>query len=82
MKEKRNMEWFNKQSNVVKFILLIIPFVGWVFELIVRWSLVVKKFSVLNLVMALVYTLIGWAWVLQLIDAILVLLGKNMLLVD
>ena len=73
------MEWFNKQSNIVKFILLILPFVGWVFELIIRWSAVIKEASVLNIVVALVYTLFGWAWVLTVIDAVLVLLDKNML---
>ena len=73
------MEWFNKQSNIVKFILLILPFVGWIFELIIRWSAVIKEASVLNIVVALVYTLFGWAWVLTVIDAVLVLLDKNML---
>ena len=73
------MEWFNKQSNIVKFILLILPFVGWVFELIIRWSAVIKEASALNIIVALVYTLFGWAWVLTVIDAVLVLLDKNML---
>ena len=73
------MEWFDKQSNIVKFILLILPFVGWVMELIIRWSQVLKDASVLNIVVALVYTLFGWAWVLGLIDAIMVLLGNKML---
>lgn len=73
------MEWFDKQSNIVKFILLILPFVGWIIELIIRWSQVLKDASVLNIVVALVYTLFGWAWVLGLIDAIMVLLGNKML---
>lgn len=73
------LDWFNKQSNVVKFILLILPLVGWICELVIRWSQVIKEASVLNIVVALVYTLFGWAWVLTVIDAVLVLLGKNML---
>ncbi len=73
------MEWFDKQSNIVKFILLILPFVGWIMELLVRWSQVLKDASVLNIVVALVYTFLGWAWFLGLIDAILVLLGNKML---
>ena len=76
------MEWFNKQSNLVKFILLILPFIGWICELVIRWSIVLKDASVLNIVVALVYTFLGWAWVLGVIDAILVLLGGKMLLVD
>ncbi len=73
------MEWFDKQSKVLRFVLLILPFVGWVFELIVRWSEVVKKADVVNIIVALVYTLFGWAWILTVIDAILVLLDKPML---
>ncbi len=73
------LDWFNKQSNVVKFILLILPLVGWIFELVIRWSQVIKEASVLNIVVAIVYTVFGWAWVLTVIDAVFVLLGKNML---
>lgn len=73
------MEWFDKQSNIVKFILLIIPFVGWICELVVRWSEFLKKSDATNLIIALVYTFLGWAWVLGLIDAILLLLEKPML---
>ena len=73
------LKWFDEQSNIVKFILLIVPFVGWVCELIIRWSEVVKEASVKNIVVAIIYTIFGWAWVLGLIDAILVLLEKPML---
>lgn len=73
------MEWFDKQSKIVKFILLIIPFVGWICELIVRWSEFLKKSDATNLVIALVYTFLGAFWFLGLIDAILVLLDKPML---
>ena len=73
------MEWFDKQSKIVRFILLIIPFVGWIFEIIVRWREVAKKADVLNIVVAIVYTFFGFAWILHLIDAILILLDKPML---
>lgn len=76
------MSWFKSQSNLVKFILLILPFVGWVVELVIRWSVVLQKASVLNIVIALVYTFVGWAWIPTVIDAILCLLGGNPLLID
>ena len=75
------VEWFEKQSNIVKFILLILPLVGWIVELLVRWSIVIKEGGVVNIVIAIIYTVAGWAWILGLIDAILVLLGNKMLLV-
>lgn len=76
------MSWFKSQSNLVKFILLILPIVGWIVELVIRWSVVVEKPSALNIVMALVYTFVGWAWVLCVIDAVLCLLGGSPLLLD
>ena len=77
---KSIVDSFNKLDKVIKFILLIVPFVGWIIELIIRWTEFLKDTSnVLNLVIAIIYTLCGWAWVLQLIDAIFVLLDKEML---
>lgn len=78
------MDWFKKQSPVVQFILLIIPFVGWVCELVIRWTVVAKakELNVIDLVIALVYTFVGWAWIPHLIDAIASLLGKGLLFID
>ena len=73
------VKWFNEQSNIVKFILLILPFVGWVCELVIRWAAVLEEASVKNIVVALIYTFFGWAWVLGVIDAILALLDKKLL---
>ena len=76
------LDWFKKQSALIQFILLIIPFVGWVCELLIRWGVVLKEGGVLNIVIALVYTFLGWAWFLGVIDAVLCLLGKGLLFID
>ena len=76
------LDWFKKQSELVQFLLLIIPFVGWVMELILRWSRVIEEGGALNIVVALVYTIFGWAWILGVIDAVLCLLGKGLLFID
>ena len=78
------MDWFKKQSNIVQGILLLIPFVGWVCELVIRWTVVVKakELNVIDLIIALVYTFVGWAWIPHLIDAILSFLGKGLLFID
>ncbi len=59
--------WFNKQSRLVQIILLLIPFVNWIVELLVRWSAVFssKKVNVLNLIAAIIVTFVGvvWGWV-------------------
>lgn len=44
-------KWFEEQSLLVKIILLIIPFaVGWVFEILIRVSAVIRKSSTTNIV--------------------------------
>lgn len=66
--------------RLIQIILLIIPFVGWIVELIVRWSAVFEKFTILNLVAALLYTFLGWGLILQIIDIIWILLFKHLFL--
>lgn len=66
--------------RVVQIILLILPFVGWIVELVVRWSAVIEKFTILNLVAALIYTFLGWGIVLQIVDIIWILLFKHLFL--
>ena len=72
------MTWFNKQSKVVQVILLLIPFVNWVIEVIVRWSTFSKKGGLVRLIVCLVVTIggavVGW------LDAIWVLLFNRLVL--
>ena len=72
------MTWFNQQSKVVQVILLLIPFVNWVVEVIVRWSTFSKKGGLVRLIVCLVVTIggtiIGW------LDAIWVLLFNRLVL--
>ena len=72
------MTWFNKQSRLVQFILLIIPVVNWVVEILVRWSTWLQKGGVVRLVICIVVTVfgivVGW------IDAIWCLLFKHLFL--
>ena len=68
---------FNEQSVLVKVILLIIPFVGWVVELILRWESFLNapaEKKTLKLVVALLFTFLGWAWIWQVIDVVWVIL--------
>ena len=71
---------FFKLPRLVQIILLIIPIVGWIVELIIRWSAVLEKFTLLNLVAALIYTFLGWGIVLQIIDIIWIVLFKHLFL--
>ncbi|MBP3308899.1 MAG: hypothetical protein IJY01_08225 [Clostridia bacterium] len=72
------MKWFSKQSKLVQVLLLLIPFVNWITELVVRWSTWNQKGGLIRLVICLVVTLgglvIGW------LDAIWVLLTGHLFL--
>ncbi len=72
------MTWFNKQSRLVQILLLLIPFVNWCTEVIVRWSTWLQKGGTLRLVISIVVTVfgvfVGW------IDLIWVLLFKKLCL--
>ncbi len=69
--------WFNKQSRLVQIILLLIPFVNWIVEILVRWSAFLKTKSILTLIVAVLVTFVGLAfgW----IDLIWCLLFKHLI---
>ena len=72
-------KWFNKQSRLVQLILLLIPGVNWIVELLVRWSLALRKKDALYIIVALIVTLplgIGFG----ILDFIWVLLFKHLIL--
>lgn len=71
---------FFKLPRLVQIILLILPIVGWIVELVIRWSAVLEKFTILNLVAALVYTFLGWGIILQIVDIIWIILFKHLFL--
>lgn len=69
-------KWFNKQSRLVQLILLIIPGVNWIVELLVRWSLALRKKDLVHIVIAVVYTVFGAF--LGFLDFVWVLLFKHL----
>lgn len=62
--------WFFNLSKPLQIVLLCIPFVGWIVDALVRWSIYIKKNTTTNLVMAIVITLIGESWIVTLFDGI------------
>jgi hypothetical protein len=75
-------KWFNDQSLILKIILLIIPFVGWLCELLIRLSVMLRKKDTLSIVTFVVYVVIGYAWVLEIIDIIWLCLKGRLILTD
>lgn len=63
--------------RLVKIILLLIPFVNWIVELVLRWGdLIDRGVSLGRLLITLIVTLTGWAYWVEVID-IIVLLFTN-----
>lgn len=63
-------KWFEEQSLLVRIILLFIPFVGWVVEVLVRISALLRTKSKMNIIGLAVFAVLGGAWVLCLCDAL------------
>lgn len=72
--------WFNKQNTLLKVILLILPFVGWVVELLVRLSVAVNKKDAVSIVVLVLFLVIGWTWILCLIDLVYLIVKGHLIL--
>lgn len=72
--------WFNKQSTLLKVILLIIPFVGWVVELLVRLSVALNKKDVVSIVVLVLFLVFGWTWILCVIDLVYLIVKGHLIL--
>ena len=75
-------KWFNKQNRILQVILLIIPFVGWVVELLVRLSVMLRTKSALHVVVFILFLVIGWGWILCLVDLIYLAVTGHLLLAE
>ena len=75
-------KWFNKQSTLVKAILLLLPFVGWVCECLVRLSVALRTKNIIHIVVFLAFLFIGWGWFLGVIDFVYMLMTGHLILAD
>lgn len=73
-------KWFNKQSVLIKAILLLIPGVNWVVECLIRLSVMLRTKSLIHVVVFVVFLLVGWGWFLGAIDFVYMLLTGHLIL--
>lgn len=73
-------KWFKEQPLWLKVVLLIIPFVGWVVEILIRVSAVIRKASVINIVGLVIGCIGGLIWAI--VDLIFVLLTGDLFLFE
>ncbi len=72
-------KWFNKQSVLLKAILLLLPVVGWICELLIRFAVMMRTKSVLHIVVFVVFLVVGWGWFLGVIDFIYMLVTGHLI---
>ncbi len=75
-------KWFNKQSTLLKVILLILPVVGWIMELLIRLSVMLRTKSLVHIIVFVCFLLIGWGWFLGVIDLIYMIVTGHLILAD
>lgn len=72
---------FMELSKTVRIVLLAIPFVNWIVELVLRWSLFIEKKDVGSLLVALIATF-GFGVILGWVDAIFTFMEDKIVLTD
>ena len=73
-------KWFNSQSRLLQIILMIIPVVGWILEILIRLSVALRTKEPIHWVVFLIFVLVGWGWILNLVDLIYLLLNGHLIL--
>lgn len=73
-------KWFYGQEKIVQALLLIIPFVGWVVECLVRLSVALNKKDAVSIIVFVLFLVVGWGWFLCLIDLIYLILNGRLIL--
>lgn len=73
-------KWFNKQSRLIQVILLVIPFLGWFVELGVRLSVALRTKDIIHILVFVLFLVVGWGWILNLIDLIYLVLKGHLIL--
>lgn len=73
-------KWFNSQTTLVKAILLLLPFVGWVCECLIRLSVALRTKSVVHVVVFVLFICVGWTWIIAVVDFVYMLLNGHLIL--
>ncbi len=72
-------KWFNKQSTLIKVVLLLLPVIGWVCEVLIRLSVLQRTKSTLHLVVFLFFLFIGWSWLFCVIDLVYLCINGHLI---
>lgn len=74
-------KWFNEQSRLIQVLLLLIPVVGWIVEILVRLSAVLRNASTENILGLVIFGFFNF-WILGIVDLIYLILNGKLILCD
>lgn len=73
-------KWFNSQDRLIQVLLLIIPFVGWIVECLIRLSVALTKKDLVSILVFVLFLFVGWSWILCIIDLVYLILKGHLIL--
>ncbi len=74
--------WYQEQTLLLRIILIIIPFIGWIIELLVRISALIRCRSGRNIAGLVIFAVFGGLWVLCLLDVLSLLFTDYLILIE
>ena len=74
--------WYQEKTLVVRIILIIIPFIGWIIELLVRISALIRCRSSKNILGLVIFAIFGGFWVLCVLDVLSLIFTDYLILIE
>ena len=75
-------KWFSRLDFLTQAILLIIPFIGYLVEIGVRVFVIIRLHSKKNVVGLIIFVLLGWTILLNIIDIFVLKQSDDLMLIE
>ena len=75
-------KWFSKLDFLSQTILLVIPFIGYLVEIGVRIFAVIRLHSKKNIAGLVIFVLLGWALLLNIVDVFVLSRTDDLMLIE
>ena len=75
-------KWFAKLSFLNQFILIIIPIIGWIIEVGVRISALIRLHSKKHIAGLIIFVVLGGFWFLCFIDVFFLYFKEDLMLIE
>lgn len=75
-------KWFSKLDFLTQAILLILPFIGYLIEIGVRVFAVIRKHSAKNIIGLVMFVVVGWTILLNIIDIFVLRSTDDLMLIE